>query len=471
VRSTDGKVICWGDLASLAVPADPRQIAIGRRHVCVLRQDNTLACAGDVATPFVGSTVSFDTVSSGDGLSCGWGRVAGAAAKLHCWGKNVTGNLAVPPALVTRSACVLDREICFVRSDKATEWQCWDAAGLIHENASTTSIAAIECGSTTVCVRTSANVNCQTLNAATGSQSFPAGTPGTALAVGGDHACKLDAGGVVECLGGANADAQRGVASKRSVALGLSPTHGCFMAANPNFTSGLTCFGTSGFRGGVFESYHAPLATGTRQSCGIRRAGPIDCTGYPPPGVTHQGTFTDLSGRWGHMCALHAGGAIFCWGDNGQGQLNSPSGSFVRISAGKEHSCAVDQDGKARCWGLNDKQQSTVPPGRFVEISAGGDHSCAIGLDGALVCWGDDSEGERRAPAGVFSRISAGNNFNCAVRTSGELTCWGADADGRLSAPAGLFNEIVATETACGLRRDGRPVCWGKMNFDPSRAP
>jgi len=52
------------------------------------------------------------------------------------------------------------------------------------------------------------------------------------------------------------------------------------------------------------------------------------------------------------------------WGDNGQGQLNVPSGLFtvpaVEISCGRYHTAAVLADGRVVAWGRNNACDTIV---------------------------------------------------------------------------------------------------------------
>lgn len=68
-----------------------------------------------------------------------------------------------------------------------------------------------------------------------------------------------------------------------------------------------------------------------------------------------------------HFCVRRRDGTVWCWGENGDGQLgdgttvdrNRPVKAVdlenvVDLSAGPRHSCAVRSNGKVLCWGEND---------------------------------------------------------------------------------------------------------------------
>ena len=92
-----------------------------------------------------------------------------------------------------------------------------------------------------------------------------------------------------------------------------------------------------------------------------------------------------------HNCALMDNGAVYCWGNNTDGQIgigyksgysyspsssHLPSGSMaVAISVGDSFSCAVLSNGTITCWGGNDLGQlgdgtntNTTSPSTFVTL-------------------------------------------------------------------------------------------------------
>ncbi len=97
------------------------------------------------------------------------------------------------------------------------------------------------------------------------------------------------------------------------------------------------------------------------------------------PKVDPHDDVTALAAGWIHACAAK-GGRVFCWGNDGHGQLgtdavetHSPTplllpwkaaaGGTVTaltaktLAAGGAHACAATSDTETACWGANDAGQ------------------------------------------------------------------------------------------------------------------
>jgi hypothetical protein len=174
-------------------------------------------------------------------------------------------------------------------------------------------------------------------------------------------------------------------------------------------------------------------------------------------------------------------GALYCWGYNGFGQVgngttaNQPTPVAVggalagvtvsQVSAWNYHTCAVSSAGALYCWGNNSNGQlgdgSTTNSSSPVaavggalagvtvsQVSVGENHTCAVSA-GALYCWGHNGSGQlgdgtltsRPSPVAVaggvlagvtVTQVSAGSEYTCAASAAGAGSCWGRNEFGQL---------------------------------------
>ena len=233
------------------------------------------------------------------------------------------------------------------------------------------------------------------------------------------------------------------------------------------------------------------IAVGPNHTCGLEVNGTTYCWGFNDRGQLGDGTrtnrtvptavsgsenffFSNINGAVNlalgtqHTCSRQQSGPIYCWGDNGSGQLGDGSttertspvlvkgGPFSWVTAGTSHSCGIGAGNAAQCWGgggmLGDGT-TTIRSGAgpvsggfsFTQISTYSNFTCALSALGAAYCWGTNTYGQvgdgstdnRTTPVAVaggikFDRISAGDNHACGMTQRGAVYCWGFNAFGQL---------------------------------------
>lgn len=234
----------------------------------------------------------------------------------------------------------------------------------------------------------------------------------TSLASGGNHVCLVGDGGVF-CWGkdnvgqqGTNGGGERlspgsvaGLAyNVRQVSAGMG--HSCALLDD----AGARCWGRNS-------------AGECGDGRGLQALAPVTV-------VADDAGFVDLQVGFSFTCGRSAGGAVRCWGVNGEGQCGSGvvsgrsllANDVLGVTAGltqlalgpiASHACIV-QDGGVLCWGSDDHGQLgdgnlghqnqpvqalgiTVP---ITAVAVGGRHTCAITSEGGVLCWGDDTGGQ-----------------------------------------------------------------------------
>jgi alpha-tubulin suppressor-like RCC1 family protein len=237
-------------------------------------------------------------------------------------------------------------------------------------------------------------------------------------------------------------------------------------------------------------------------------------------------TFQQVSAGGSHGCGVTIDRRAYCWGLNYNGQLrighttqpiDSPVAvattlRFRSVSAGGNFTCGVTGAGALYCWGENGDGQlgngtTTGSPqpvrvqtgARMREVSAGTHHACAVSVGHILYCWGrndfgqvgDGSVAQRSVPTRTlglahFSTVSAGDEFTCGVTTANAGTrphrayCWGAASNGHYGSQTTrdktLQPRAVAGEVAfdsvqsglthvCGMTLKHQAYCWGADNW------
>lgn len=320
------------------------------------------------------------------------------------------------------------------------------------------------------------------------------------ITAGMSHTCVLTAEGKAYCWG-KNEHGQLGnhttIDSTKPVPVDsdlkfLSITAGyrttCGIAKNGSEKSGMAyCWGD--------DTYGQLGTSEPNESCGS-----APCATSPEP-VASSLRFKKLATERTGTCGLTELGDIYCWGDNGNGQLGQgdllghPEGLTCNTRPCSKVPIAV--------------KAPAVAKGelKFFSISKGEGTNCAVAVNGQLFCWGDGQTGKlgggtttavQTRPIQVkgklqFATIANGAYAVCGVTTHRDVYCWGGDMNcalGTATPPEhcytkGLGRFACSTEpnfvdglklrpidgsigltrtTACGIDLKGRAYCWGAGN-------
>jgi alpha-tubulin suppressor-like RCC1 family protein len=365
----------------------------------------------------------------------------------------------------------------------------------------------------------------------------------TAVSVGSDFACAVTAAGGVDCWGSANfgeLGSNPGKLTASGVAgwvpapiVGLTSTVAAVSAGNQSacaLTTGgaVMCWGYGGtgdLGNGSTNSSEVPVqvtglasgaksvAVGDNYACAVTGAGGVVCWGNNDSGVLGNNStagsllpvqvvglasgVASVSTGMVSACAVTAGGAVMCWGDNTYGELGiapaaSPSSTpcdlqycsltpvqvtgltsgVTSVSVGAGFACALSAEGDVLCWGRNlfgglgngsDGASDFMPtkvvglPGAASAVSAtNGWGACAIVSGGDLLCWGDNRNDELGNGTEAPSCCAA---EACAVDAGS--ACFG----GAPTQVQGLTSGVTSvSEGGCAVAAGGKIECWG-ANF------
>jgi len=373
----ENKLLCWGDnykgqlgnpcVGSSAVPREMQgtpaggvALALGSAHGCLRTVDRDVYCWGANSSGQLGngenvpgwlpeSVASLSgeiiQVAVGASFSC----VLTVAGEVWCWGNNYYGQLGngtdqdsnepVSPVALPSAATTI-------------------AAGHVHACASLASGGVMCWGH---------NEDGQLGNGTLLDSFVPVAVDGLnevvqSVAAGGYHSCALLTDGSLKCWG---RDHHNQLGSTQPI--GYSPVpvvadmlniavtevaggeeHTCALTVE----GGVVCWG---------DNFFGQLGTGDHYYI----EGIVEVNGLSS-GVT------TLAAGQNHTCALGSNGAVHCWGCNETGALGMGSYAdsvhgpveveglptpIVRVATGREFSCALAESGAIFCWGSNSHGQ------------------------------------------------------------------------------------------------------------------
>jgi hypothetical protein len=248
--------------------------------------------------------------------------------------------------------------------------------------------------------------------------------------------------------------------------LGTGGSHTC---ARTN-SGAVYCWGSN--------SHYGTLGDGTRWTT---RLTPVQVLAGEAGGSDTDGTYlsntVDITVGSNHTCARTNSNAMYCWGDNYNGQLGDNATtnrlSPVRVLAGESIESGTDG-----AYLTN-----------VTAFSSGRDNTCASTASGAAYCWGSGSWGqlgngdslpydssysstavrvlageatEPDAEGGYLTRVaklSTGSSHSCALTAGGTAYCWG-------------FNYGALGDNTTAHRSTPVRVLAGEaVGFDPEHKP
>jgi alpha-tubulin suppressor-like RCC1 family protein len=245
---------------------------------------------------------------------------------------------------------------------------------------------------------------------------------------------------------------------------------------------------------------------------------PHQCSSQPcalrPVAVSGGLRFRQVDAAGPVTCGVTTGDEVFCWGNNGAGQLGIgttlPSSTTpLKVAGGRTYRlvkagtgnlvCAISMARDAYCWGagylgngVNGTRRSPVKvtgTQDWLDLGVGTNHTCAITTANLAWCWGTNNLGQlgngtttasstpvRSAQGFAFAHIDAGALTTCGVLTDARAVCWGsstATGDGRgegrktltpvaLGGTRKWSNVTLSYLDGCGVTLAGAGFCWGK---------
>ncbi len=438
---TDGVVSCWGGNSEGALGSPPTQsgedpvvvaglgtvleVDVGAAYACALDAAGVIACWGDNGDGQLGDGVIADHRTPVEVLGghAPWRQVdvgvehtcaVTMSGVAYCWGSNLSGQLG---GGVTMIEPVYPAPIAI---DSAASFQ-HIVAGDRHSCAITTTTGLLHCWG--------ANDRSQR-GVAAASAYVPTAVDAVALSTlstGTDSTCGVAASGGARRCWGANAGTELGNAAASSPPVNVPTPIGAGPAAWSRVTMGVIfgCGISGGGAAGILYCWgqNAAGQAATDPTLDDPVVIPVQ---VEDPTIAVADSWIDAAAGYHHACGILSelgnSGGLWCWGENGQGQLGNELGSgyqqrlvagsadWIDVDVGNAHTCALRATGVLHCFGANDSGQlgDGTPYGRsalgapiagatdWVALSAGNVSSCGIrdAVERRLYCWGENRHGQ-----------------------------------------------------------------------------
>lgn len=191
--------------------------------------------------------------------------------------------------------------------------------------------------------------------------------------------------------------------------------------------------------------------------------------------ATVRGSSAGLALGASSSCALLDDGTLWCWGKNNHGQLGlgSKDGGTVGESWPVPATAAA---------------KSAVPAS---SVEVGNNAACAVDKNNKVHCWGDNTWGQLGAGDGfsaksslvpvavdttaTFSSVALAITHGCGLRLDGKVMCWGLGNSGQLGDDKGVASKVPVLVTglpvaesvvvgeafSCARTTDLNAFCWG----------
>jgi hypothetical protein len=269
------------------------------------------------------------------------------------------------------------------------------------------------------------------------------------------------------------------------------------------------------------------LSVGARHACAVLRDGGVACFGDNAHGQLGAGVGVASSPRALrvknlasadrvvagplHSCARVGGGAVACWGENGEGQTGSSThyaeaarelvvptavagvSGAASLALSRSVTCALAGAGPV-CWGRDTTQQpiQNTPPAAApwlagaTALAGGGEAVCQATRDGTVACRGSGALVTSMGPVALppMTSFGVGASHACGLLADRTVRCWGQNYSGQIGRPRSEIGTNVTVPSAvpglpkikalavggygaCALSLAGELFCWGSYPGAP----